>query len=95
MDGEGSGGEGREEVVRLSGRCPAAVTRCKPPIKAGLNPLALFPGAAAEEGPPPLSKAPPDGSRKSLVHPKPRLILRVELVAGGLEGGWGGYLASW
>lgn len=44
--------EEEEEDVRLSGRCPAAVTRCKPPIKAGLNPLALFPGAStAAEGP--------------------------------------------
>lgn len=37
--------------VSLSGRCPAAVTRCKPPIKAGLNPLALFPGGSVMEGP--------------------------------------------
>lgn len=74
---------GREDVS-LSGRCPAAVTRCKPPIKAGLNPLAPFPGGSAMEGAL-LSKAPPDGSRKSLVRPKPLLILGEERVGGGLE----------
>lgn len=26
----------------LSGRCPVAVTQCKPPVKAALNPLALL-----------------------------------------------------
>lgn len=76
---EGKGWEG----VSLSGRCPAAVTRCKPPIKAGLNPLALFPGGSVMEGAL-LSKAPPDGSRNSLMRPKPLLsILGEELRGGG------------
>lgn len=46
------GPEGQKggEDMSLSGRCPAAVTRYKPPIKAGLNPLALFPGGSATEG---------------------------------------------
>lgn len=48
--GDERDGKGREGVS-LSGRCPAAVTWCKPPIKAGLNPLALFPGGSVMEGP--------------------------------------------
>lgn len=36
------GGEG----VSQSGRCPAAVTQCKLPIKAGLNPLSLSPAGS-------------------------------------------------
>lgn len=31
-----------------------------------------------------MSKAPPDGSRSSVVHPKPPLILGEDLVGGGL-----------
>ena len=66
----------------MSGRCPVAVTRCKPPIKAGLNPLALFPGWLCHGGAL-LSKAPPDGSRNSLIRPKPLLsILGEELGVG-------------
>lgn len=49
----GGRGLGGDEVKGggLSGRCPAAVTQCKPPIKAGLNPLALFPAGSVTEGP--------------------------------------------
>lgn len=46
MQGQWGYGEGGEVGGSQSGRCPAAVTQCKLPIKAGLNPLSLFPAAS-------------------------------------------------
>lgn len=72
----GGGGGG------LTGRRPAAVTLCKPPIKAGLNPPALFPAGSVME-------ASPDGSRSStrpsVLHLKPPLSILRE----GLRWWWG------
>lgn len=48
MEGVKEGGQ----YVSLSGRCPAPVTWCKPPIKAALNPLALLPRGLCHGGGP-------------------------------------------
>lgn len=84
------GREEEEEDVRLSGRCPAAVTRCKPPIKAGLNPLALFPGAAASAEGPLAVKGSSRWFKKECSAPKASLANSPTWAPC-----WGGYLPSW